>query len=54
MVPAGRSLVLFEYETPGLRFGAWVTAVGLLIALMLLTSCRNLRTVSDRSFLYQN
>jgi hypothetical protein len=54
LVPRGRSQVHFQYETPGLRFGAWLSALGLLIVVLLLVFSRRTLTVSNRSFLYQN
>jgi hypothetical protein len=54
LVPPGRSQVLFHYETPGLRFGAWFSGLGLLIVLWFLTSSRTPITVSNRSSPYPN
>jgi hypothetical protein len=54
LVPAGRSQVLFHYETPWLRLGAGLTGLGLLIILVLFTLDRNPLTVSNRSSLYPN
>jgi uncharacterized membrane protein YfhO len=54
LVPQGRSQVHFHYETPGLRFGAWLSALGLLIVVLLVAFGHKTLTVSNRSFLYQN
>jgi hypothetical protein len=52
LVPAGRARVLFHYETPWLRPGAYLSGLGLLIILVLYTLDRKTPTVSNRSFLY--
>jgi hypothetical protein len=54
MVPAGRSQVLFHYETPWLRLGACLSGLGLLIIVCLFAISRQQISVSNRSFLYQN
>jgi hypothetical protein len=55
MVPPGRSQVLFHYETPWLRFGAWCSGFGLLvIVLFFVLSSTQPPTVSNRPFPYQN
>ncbi len=54
LVPAGRSQVLFRYETPWLRLGACLSGLGLLMLLWLFTVSRSIPTVSNRLFLYQN
>jgi hypothetical protein len=54
LVPPGRSQILFHYETPWLRLGAWCSSLGLLIILLLFTFSGKQLTVSNRSFLYRN
>ena len=55
MVPPGRSQVLFHYETPWLRFGAWCSGLGLLLTVLLFVlSPMQQLTVSNRLFPYQN
>lgn len=54
LVPPGRSHVLFMYETPGLRLGAWLSGLGLVIIVIMFATSRRLRTVSNRSLLYQS
>jgi uncharacterized membrane protein YfhO len=53
-VPPGHSEILFEYESPGLRLGAWCSGLGLLVILSLFAFPRKQLTVSNRPFLYQN
>jgi hypothetical protein len=36
MIPAGRYQVLFNYETPWLRLGAWLSFIGIAISLLLI------------------
>ena len=54
LVPAGHSQVFFHYETPGLRLGAWLSGLGVLIIACLFAISRQQITVSNRSLLYQN
>jgi membrane protein YfhO len=54
IVPAGRSQILFHYETPWLRIGAWCSGLGLLVTMLLfMLSPTQQFTVSNRSFPYQ-
>jgi hypothetical protein len=53
-VPPGRFQVLFEYQTPWLRPGAWCSGLGLLVIVLLFTFPRRHLNVSNRSCLYQN
>jgi hypothetical protein len=52
VVPPGRAQILFRYETPGLRLGAWCSAIGLFIVIILFSGKQ--RSVSNRCFLYPN
>ncbi|HKT35417.1 MAG TPA: YfhO family protein [Nitrospira sp.] len=54
VVPPGRSQVLFQYETPWLRFGACLSGLGVLIILLLFAVSRKQLNVSNRPFLYQS
>ena len=54
VVPAGRSQVLFHYETPWLRLGACFSGLGLLMTMFIFASSRKRLSVSNRPFLYQN
>ena len=54
MVPPGRSQVLFQYETPWLRFGACLSGLGVFIVLLLFAGSRKQINVSNRSCLYPN
>jgi hypothetical protein len=54
LVPPGHSQILFEYESPGLRLGAWCSGLGLCLVALLIMFPRKQLSVSNRFFLYQN
>ena len=54
VVPAGRSQILFHYETPWLRLGACFSGLGLLMIMFIFVSSQKRLSVSNRPSLYQN